>query len=164
MQQQTIQGILSHPSTDRGLPSKYWPWSPIQVLTVVSHPSTDRGLPSKYWPWSRLLNIGNRATGSAIESTLWLISIIPKEKCLFFYSVEINNMIDPHEEIQIPAQLTPAAQIRRKYISVYGTSLSSASSTSGTIRGAASKTQLWGKSGPGDTPRSSRSDESEYYL
>ncbi|XP_038074181.1 centrosomal protein of 170 kDa protein B-like isoform X2 [Patiria miniata] len=89
---------------------------------------------------------------------------------------EIHTMIDPRDAIELPEQLTPAAQIRRKYISDYGAS--STSSSSVTIQGPAgvqSKAQQWGKSGqqgpspgkgasPAQTPKSSRSDESEYYL
>ena len=71
----------------------------------------------------------------------------------FLYSVlEINEMIDPREEIQLPQQLTPAAQIRRQYIS------------DSSMQGNGSKTQPWSKPSPAETPRSARSDESEYYL
>ncbi|XP_033624082.1 centrosomal protein of 170 kDa-like isoform X3 [Asterias rubens] len=65
---------------------------------------------------------------------------------------EINEMIDPREEIQLPQQLTPAAQIRRQYIS------------DSSMQGNGSKTQPWSKPSPAETPRSARSDESEYYL
>ncbi|XP_022105293.1 centrosomal protein of 170 kDa protein B-like isoform X2 [Acanthaster planci] len=90
---------------------------------------------------------------------------------------EIHTMIDPHDQIEVPEQLTPAAQIRRKYISDYGGAAGSTSTSTTRGSGVQSKAQQWGKSGPGsgaspgsngpgpgDTPRSARSDESEYYV
>ena len=42
-------------------------------------------------------------------------------------------MIDPRNEIQLPKELSPAAQIRRKYIGEYGNLSTSAAATSNSI-------------------------------